>query len=82
MSMKYIRKYYGVPAKRGGRIEFTNCDGVPRLGTIVAARDAQLCVRFDKQSHVAYDRRRPLRLHPTWNVRYLSAKDLPQGDTL
>lgn len=36
MSMAYIRKYYGVPAKRGGRVEVTNATGV-RRGTIASA---------------------------------------------
>ena len=57
--MEYIRKRYGVPAKRGGRIRYYGCD----IGTIVAAQHGRLRVRFDGQQRIA-------RLHPTWEVEY------------
>ena len=61
--MKYIRDYYGVPAKRGARIRYTGSPE-PISGTVVAARDARLHVRLDGIKHIA-------RLHPTWEVEYL-----------
>lgn len=71
--MEYIRKYYNVPAKRGARIEYYG-DSLakfimgflyqPKRGTIVAARNGYLRVRFDDNNRIAT-------LHPTWNVRYL-----------
>lgn len=57
MSMEWIRRNYGVPAKRGGRVRFS---GV--AGTITSASH-HLRVRLD-------DGRRVL-LHPTWRVEYL-----------
>jgi hypothetical protein len=66
MSMRYIRDYYGVPAKLGGRIRWSGAtDSGYELGTIVAARDQYLLVRFDKEPSVL------LTLHPTWKVEYL-----------
>ena len=59
--MKYIRDFYGVPAKRGGRIYFAY-DG--SYGTIVAAKNARLRVRFDGESRIDS-------IHPTWAVEYL-----------
>ena len=58
--MEHIRKVYNVPARRGGRIRFEGRD----TGTIVAARNGRLRVRFDGQKCVAF-------LHPTWEIEYL-----------
>jgi len=67
MSMREIRKTYGVPAKRGGRIEFSSVsDRFLRRGTITSARGAHLRVRWDGDK-----RTWPAPLHPTWRVRYL-----------
>lgn len=65
MSMAYIRKTYNVPAKRGGRVEYTG-DGTPERGTITSADGAQLCVRLDGL-------KRPAHFHPTWKLRYLQS---------
>jgi hypothetical protein len=65
MSIQYVRDYYKVPAKRGGRIMF---DGW-RIGTILSADGPYLRIRFDdreRKSHVEY-------VHPTWRVDYLDA---------
>lgn len=43
MSMSYIRKTYGVPAKRGGRVIYENRFS----GTIVGSSDAYLRIRLD-----------------------------------
>lgn len=55
--MEYVRRWYGVPARRGGRVRF---DGA--LGTILSA-DHRLRVRLDTGERVI--------LHPTWRVEYL-----------
>jgi len=55
MSIDYIRKYYGVPAKRGGRVKWTTSKGI-RMGTITGATN-YIYVRFDDAKH-------PVPLHP------------------
>ena len=55
--MDWVRRNYGVPARRGGRIRFFGTEG-----TITSATQ-YLRVRMD-------DGRRVL-LHPTWEVTYL-----------
>ena len=68
--MEWVRRNYGVPAKRGGRVEYTG-DGRPELGTIISATaSGHLKVELDSQP-------RAIRLHPTWKMRYLDA-DSPQ----
>lgn len=63
--MEYIRRRYGVPAKRGGRIECTAMDGAVLCGTIRSSHQGRIGVRFDNERRISV-------LHPTWNVRYLS----------
>lgn len=70
MSMEWIRRNYGVPAKRGGRVRFLGYVAWPESlpaptceGTITSASH-YLRVRMD-------DGRRVL-LHPTWKVEYLT----------
>ncbi len=52
MSMAYIRKAYGVPAKRGHWVEWLDPWLIRRVGKITGARDSRLLVRFlgDEQS--------------------------------
>lgn len=69
MSLDYIRKTYGVPAKRGGRVEYTDPAGRKVLGTITSARDARLNIRMDGCTHAGGP------FHPTWNLRYLPAQE-------
>ena len=65
MSMEYIRKTYGVPAKRGGNILFRKCiHDLPAKGVIVGARGQYLRVRFVGNLGI-------YSLHPTWMVEYL-----------
>lgn len=65
MSMDYIRKTYGVPARRGGKVRFRPTDGgVPCLGVIVGSRSAHLRVKFDGMRH-------SMSVHPTWQLEYL-----------
>lgn len=70
MSMDYIRRTYGVPAKRGGRIAFTGATKAAQ-GVIVGSRGAHLRVRMD-DSGLTHS------LHPTWMLVYLSPS-LAQG---
>lgn len=46
MSFDYIRNYYGVPAKRGGKIEY---EGKP--GVITGTSGPHLMVRLDGAKH-------------------------------
>jgi hypothetical protein len=64
-SMDYIRRAYGVPAKRGLRVRYDIFPGEPN-GTITGARDGRLLIRLDGWPK----RRRPLTFHPTWNIHY------------
>lgn len=58
MSMEYVRNYYGVPAKRGGRVIVLNLCGEKTevKGTIASARH-NLAVRLDGE-------KRTRRYHP------------------
>jgi len=60
MSAAYVRKMYGVPAKRGMRII---CDGNP--GVITSFDGQYVRVRFDGMKY-------PVRCHPTWEMTYLT----------
>jgi hypothetical protein len=67
MGMDYIRRTYGVPAKRGGRIQYDggHPDEGPKCGTITSATNSgHIRVRFDGE-------RRTYKLHPTWAVAYM-----------
>lgn len=73
MSATYVRDYYGVPAKRLGRVRlgggFSHLAG--REGTIVSFPDQYIGVRLDGDVN-------PLRFHPTWELTYLA----PDGSVL
>jgi hypothetical protein len=69
MSLAWVRKYYGVPAKRGGRVEYTG-DGKLELGTITGTCSGHLRVRLDGVKHT-------MPFHPTWELRYLDAPQSP-----
>jgi hypothetical protein len=62
-----------VPAKRGGRVEYTGC-GRREFGTICGAAGAHLSIRLDgvKES---------MPFHPTWCLRYLdTAQQARKGE--
>lgn len=63
MSLRYIRDTYGVPAKRGGRIEYTG-NGAKIQGTITGSKGGNIRVRLDGDTHSSV-------FHPTWKIRYL-----------
>lgn len=62
MSMEYIRNYYRVPAKRGGRVRSTYWK---KDGTIKGTDGAYLRILFDGESEVGT-------YHPTWELVYLT----------
>lgn len=66
MSLEYIRKTYGVSAKRKGEVRYSG-ELVPKLGTIVGSNGQYLRVRFVGEKHTRL-------LHPTWKVEYLTLR--------
>ena len=73
MSMDWIRSHYGVPAKLGGRVEYTRSEGstdAPAMGTITGTDGQYLKVRLDGEKHT-------LPYHPTWQLRYLDGDSTP-----
>lgn len=69
MSLDYVRKAYGVPAKLGGRVRYTG-EGKdrPELGTIIGASGGHLTIRLDSVKH-------GLPFHPTWELEYLPSAE-------
>lgn len=69
MGMQWIRDQYGVPAKRGARVEYTPCEGskdaAARLGTVTGTSGPHLLIRLDGEKVS-----RPY--HPTWQLRFLT----------
>lgn len=71
MTMEWVRKNYKVPAKRGGRVEYTG-DGKPELGTITSANNGRINIRLDRFKHA-------MPFHPTWKLRYLDGESHDHG---
>ncbi|MCL8385810.1 hypothetical protein [Xanthobacter aminoxidans] len=69
--MARLRKAYSVPAKRGGRVEYTG-DGKPEMGTIRSARGFRLMIQIDGIKHT-------MPFHPTWALRYVEAQGNPEA---
>lgn len=69
MSMEYIRRAYGVPAKRGGRIKYTGNPHSVCFGRITSARNGRLRVLLDDRVPGYRGR---VTLHPTWEIEYLT----------
>lgn len=67
MSIDWIRKNYRVPARRGGRVEYTG-EKWPQRGTICGASGSHLSIRLDGVKHT-------MPFHPTWELRYLDEPD-------
>jgi hypothetical protein len=65
MSMEWVRNYYKVPAKRGGRVVYTG-GKTPEYGTIKSAKDGKLYIQLDGMTYT-----HPLPFHPTWEIKYL-----------
>lgn len=69
MSMEQIRRQYGVPAKRGGRVRFSPGVGTPPVeGTIKGSHYGRLRVLLDGSKRTAI-------FHPTWALLYLIPED-------
>ena len=68
MSMDYIRRAYGVPAKRGGRVRYYGA-GIDEFGVIVSARNGRIRVRLDRKT--VRGQAVVFNLHPTWALEYL-----------
>ena len=67
MSLDYIRRVYNVPARRGGRVEWTTL-GARRSGTITKGTH-YVYVLFDDAKHA-------VPLHPTdEGLKYLDAEN-------
>ena len=65
MTMKYIRKTYKVPAKRGARVRFMgNTNGKLQGGVIVGSKGPYLRIRLDGEKKI-------YSYHPTWELEYL-----------
>ena len=67
VSLIYIRRHYGAPAKRGVTIEFTG-NSAPVRGVVAGASGAYLRVRLDGE-------KRTRTFHPTWEMKYLDKDD-------
>jgi len=62
-NMKDIRRWYGVPAKRGWRVRYNGPLGA-REGTIRSARHGYLRILLDGYKHTGT-------FHPAWKLEYL-----------
>ncbi len=69
MSMGWVRRTYNVPAKRGGRVEYTG-GRLSQFGTILSVDGPHLMIRLDGSKHA-------MPFHPTWELRYLDALAVP-----
>lgn len=68
MSLPYIRRTYGVPARRGMRVRYTDGDGAIWNGTIKSAKGPHLRVLVDDRVQGYRGR---LILHPTDSIEYI-----------
>ena len=65
MSMRHIRRAYGVPAKRGMRVRFSGTLlGGPVHGRISRSRGQYLLVRIEENLQL-------YQLHPAWKLEYM-----------
>ena len=67
-NFEMIRKQYGVPAYRGGRVMYTG-GPTPKQCTIVGSNGSHLSLR-DAAGNVG-------RYHPTWELKYLDKGAYP-----
>jgi hypothetical protein len=68
MSISYIRKTYGVPARIGSRIKYKPPYRKEEIeGTIKGSRGAYLLIQLDGCEG-------SLPFHPTWNLTYLEGE--------
>lgn len=76
MSLQYIRKTYGVPAKRGMRVRYADGAGVVWNGAITSAKGPHLRVLVDDRVPGYRGR---LLLHPTDSIEYIQADKISPG---
>lgn len=62
-SLEYVRRVYGVPARRGMRVV---ADGKP--GVITSGAGEHIRIRLDGEKHSGH-------WHPTWHIDYLDGID-------
>ena len=74
MSLQYIRKTYGVPARRGMRVRYTDGAGVVWNGAITSAKGPHLRILVDDR---APGYRGRLILHPTDSIEYIQSPQTP-----
>ena len=67
MSMEYIRKTYGVPAKRGGIIKYTGSKNEVVLMEIIGTKGHYLRCKMCKGVNSGLK----TLLHPAWEIEYL-----------
>lgn len=66
MSLDYIRNQYGVPAKKGARVEYTGDRSKgTQLGVVTGAQGGHVLIRIDGE-------KASLPYHPTWELKYLT----------
>ena len=63
MSLEYISECYDVPAKKGGKVKYTDKNGNSHTGTIKKALNSNLFLEFEDESLTGC-------YHPTWNIQY------------
>lgn len=63
MTMADIRRFFGVPARYGARIEYLAFEP-PRKGTVVGRTGSRLLIKLDGQRMVRD-------YHPTFLIKYL-----------
>jgi hypothetical protein len=72
--MERIRAYYGVPAKRGGRVRYRNL-GHPVEGTITGSSQTQMWINVRLDGFA-----KTLPFHPTWELEYLDGTEQQGAD--
>ena len=71
-SMADVRRCYGVPARRGARVFYTDSSGCRRAGRITSCmrgRGDRIRIVFDDGPLVS------AWFHPTWNIEYDSSTE-------
>ena len=62
----YIQRYYGVPARKGQRVEYSPGNKPARQGTITGSHNQYIKIRFDGDAKTF-----PGVFHPTDGMRYI-----------
>ena len=62
----YISNHYGVPAKKGQRVEYTCTDGKVKSGIITGTKNQYIKIKFDGDN-------KPFNgvFHPTSGIKYI-----------